>query len=105
VRATVSEDWSAVDPPREAPARALAAGLVLHPQRTTAHGAARLQPAVSLVRRAEYGRRDLGCHGVHEEPRAVAAGAMWRGHSSSAWWPRRAPGTCCPPSTSPSMAR
>ena len=25
--------------------------------------------------------------------------------SSSAWWPRRGPGTCCPRSTSPSTAR
>src|SRR5262245_45144817 len=35
-------------------------------------GSTGLQPVVPVVRGSEYGRRDLGCHGVYEEPPAPA---------------------------------
>ena len=44
-----------VDPAREAPARLAAADALLGAERAAAHGAARLQPAVPLVRGAEHG--------------------------------------------------
>ena len=41
---------------------------------TQSDGAAALQPAVPLVRRAWRRRTGMGADGVHEEPRASAAG-------------------------------
>ena len=43
-----------------------------HPQRAAADRAAAIQPAVSLVCRAEHRRPDLGCDDVHEESRSPA---------------------------------
>src|SRR5215510_8063451 len=48
-----------------------AAGALQYPQRAAAHGAARLQPALSLVRGPEHGRPDLGRQRVHEESSAA----------------------------------
>src|SRR5687768_4651239 len=50
VRPAVCHDGTTVDPAGAAAARAIAAGLLLDPQRAVADGAAGLQPAVSLVR-------------------------------------------------------
>jgi hypothetical protein len=49
--------------------------LMLYSVRSAAAGGGdRLQHLVSLVRGAELGRCDVGCHGVHEEPRPFAGG-------------------------------
>src|SRR5918993_5132328 len=58
--------------PPERLLRAIAAGLLLDPQRAVADGAAGLQPAVSLVRGPDDGRSGLGRDDVHEESRPVA---------------------------------
>ena len=76
LRAAVRQDWAAVHPAREAPARPVAPDAVLDPQRAAAHGAAGLQHPLSVVRGAEPGCPGVGCDGVHQEPGAAAG----RGH-------------------------
>ena len=53
--ARLSQDWSPVHRAREAPPRPAAATALLHPERAAAHGAARLQPPLPLVRRPQHG--------------------------------------------------
>src|ERR1019366_527646 len=72
-RGLVCAAGAAVDSAGEAAAGAVAADSVLRPQRAATDGAARLQPAVPLVRGIEPGRRGLGCDGIHEKPGAAAA--------------------------------
>ena len=55
---------SAVDPTRAIAAGAAPAGVLHDPVRAPADGAARLQSAVSLVRRARHRRCRLGCDRV-----------------------------------------
>src|SRR5262249_17199330 len=57
-----------VDPARAAVKRADFAGALFGPLRAPADGAARLQSAVSLVRRPLAGRFDLEPDRVHQEP-------------------------------------
>src|SRR5713101_5488069 len=43
-------------------------------ERASAHGAARLQPSLPLVRGPGHGRSGVGCHDLHQEPRAALVG-------------------------------
>ena len=52
--------WPPIDPAGEAAARAASAGLLRHPVGAPVNGAARLQPAVPLVRRPGDGRSGPG---------------------------------------------
>ena len=69
----------AVDCAGEAVAGAVAADAVLDSQRAAADGRDRLQHAVPLVRRAEHGRRGVGCDRVHQESRPAAGGRSGQG--------------------------
>src|SRR5438093_1079563 len=68
-RCHVRNDGPAIDSAREAAARPVASDAVLDSQRAAADGRDRLQRTVPLVRGNEYGRRGLGCHHLHQEPR------------------------------------
>ena len=80
----------AVDAAGAAAAGAAAAGALHGAQRADADRAARIQPAVSLVRRAGHGRRGVDADDVHEEPRAPARGrhrpAVLRGGAGAGAW-------------------
>src|SRR5262249_21221720 len=71
VRKALRAVGAAVDRAGEAAAGAVAASVLLGAFGAAADGAAGLQLVVSLVCRAGDGRADLGCNGVHEEPRAA----------------------------------
>src|SRR5450631_4620949 len=63
-----ASEGPALDCAGEAAAGAVVADAVLDSQRAAADGRARLQHAVSLVRRVESGRGSVGPDGVHQEP-------------------------------------
>ncbi len=68
VRAALFDAGPAVDRAGAAAAGAVAAGVLRHPLGAPADGAAGLQPAVPLVRRAVDGRAGVGRDGLFEEP-------------------------------------
>src|SRR4028119_2360504 len=72
LRPALRTNGAGLDCSREAAAGAAAAGLLHGALGTAADGAADLQHAVPLVRRAVDGRASLGRDGVHQEPRTVA---------------------------------
>ena len=74
VRQAVRRHRARFDPTRAAAAGGSAAGVLLDPLRAAVDGAARLQPALSLVRWAGRGRRGVGPLGVLQEPRPAAGG-------------------------------
>src|SRR5690606_30854849 len=74
LRCDLCEDRPAVDPAGAAAEGAPAPGSVYGAERTDALRAARIQPALPVVRRVGNGRPGLGADRVHEEPRPAAAG-------------------------------
>ena len=76
VRSPVFDDGPALDPAGAVAARVAAADSVQHPQRAAADGGARLQRALSLVRRPEHGRPGVGRHDLYEESRSAARRAI-----------------------------
>src|SRR5437899_1151024 len=71
IREALCQVRPAIDSAGETAARAAVAGVLFGAFGAAVDGAAWLQSAVPLVRRAVAGRGGVGRHGIHQEPRAA----------------------------------